>query len=408
MQKLKWPLVGAGMVIGILAGVVAASLSLFLDGVEHVMLHYHETNLHPIATGTNPWLRLLSVTLAGIIAAISWYYLQRQRKLVNINQALKQQVMPVKATILDVLTQIFYVGSGGSVGRELAPREGAVMVWQQVSRHWPRWQFDADEQRLLMATAAGAGFAGVYISPLTGMLFVVEMLYRKVTVNSVVVSLIASGIATVIGASVKGWSPYYAVVKPTWDWSQVPWVILLATLLTFVGVVFRRGITTAKAHHVTDRHILWQLPLVALLTGLVALKFPQVMGNGRGLAQLAMTTKPSLMLLGGLVVMLVAKALLTLGTLKAGAYGGVIAPSIAIGATSALMIACILMPAGWSFNPVLAGVVGATTVLSVTQRAPWMAMVMMMEICQLPLVDAIYLGMAVFVAWLMQRWFKLN
>ncbi|MCQ2570487.1 MAG: chloride channel protein, partial [Limosilactobacillus sp.] len=112
MQKLKWPLVGAGMVIGILAGVVAASLSLFLDGVEHVMLHYHETNLHPIATGTNPWWRLLSVTLAGIISAISWYYLQRQRKLVNINQALKQQVMPVKATTLAALTHISSVGSG--------------------------------------------------------------------------------------------------------------------------------------------------------------------------------------------------------------------------------------------------------------------------------------------------------
>lgn len=408
MQKIKWPLVGAGVVIGILAGLVAASLSLFLDGVEHVMLHYHETNFHPIATGTPPWWRLLSVTIGGLVAAVSWYYLQRQRKLVDINAALKQQVMPVKATILDVLTQIFYVGAGGSVGRELAPREGAVMVWQQVSRRFPRLQFDADEQRLLMATAAGAGFAGVYISPLTGMLFVVEMLYRKVTTNSVLVSLLASGIATVIGASVKGWSPYYAVVKPTWDWSQVPWVVLLAVMLTFVGVVFRHGIASAKAHHVTDYRILWQLPVMAFLTGAVAMAFPQVMGNGRGLAQLSMTTKPSLMLIGGLAVMLVAKSLLTLGSLKAGAYGGVIAPSIAIGATGALIIACILIPAGWSFNPVLAGIVGATTVLSVTQRAPWMAMVMMMEICQLPVVDSIYLGMAVFVAWLIQRWFKLK
>ena len=60
-----------------------------------------------------------------------------------------------------------------------------------------------------MTAAAGAGFAGIYISPITGMFFSVEVLLKKMTLRTVGVSLTMSTIAMLIGSLVKGFQPYY-------------------------------------------------------------------------------------------------------------------------------------------------------------------------------------------------------
>ena len=82
----------------------------------------------------------------------------------------------------------------------MAPRElGRFCLGLNVGRSYPPlvhgFTLTADDRRLLIAAAAGAGFAGIYIAPITGMLFAVEILHKNVSKRSVAVSLTMSTIA---------------------------------------------------------------------------------------------------------------------------------------------------------------------------------------------------------------------
>lgn len=174
---------------------------------------------------------MLSLVTGGLVAAVVWWLMRtRMKPAVGISKALDGQEMPVTTTIVHVLTQIFFVATGGSVGRELAPRElGAMLAqtWQRLLKRFRHIELSDDDRRLLIASAAGAGFAGVYIAPITGAMFCLELLYKKVTGRAVAVSLTMSSIAMLVGSLLRGFHPYYAVGSGAFSATSVFVVLIL-------------------------------------------------------------------------------------------------------------------------------------------------------------------------------------
>ena len=293
--------------------------------------------------------------------------------------------MPFWQTTLHVMTQIFYVGTGGSIGRELAPREAGALLaqkWENLLEKWHFPKLSADDRRLLMTAAAGAGFAGIYISPITGMFFSVEVLLKKMTLRTVGVSLTMSTIAMLIGSLVKGFQPYYILHDMTFTLTSFIFILILAPLTGLAGGFFRRFFQWAEKNQTKSKSILWQLPAIALMTGLVAYFFPEIMGNGRSLAQFAINSQQM-----HLVVVLVCGALLkviiTVLTIRAGAAGGTLTPSIAVGSALGAVLVLLLnffLP-GVSVGQ--GAILGAGTLLAASQQAPFMAMFMLIEITHL-------------------------
>ncbi|WP_461226223.1 chloride channel protein [Lacticaseibacillus suihuaensis] len=405
MEKRRENIVLAAstLVLGVVAGLGAVILSVFLDVIEQLFLHFQESAAHPFATGLTPLQQVGAVLGGGIAAAIIWYGLHRfMRPTVAISAGIAGQRMPVWTTLVHDFTQILYVGAGGSVGRELAPRELAAMLaqaWQRfLARHGLR--FSEADRKLLVAAAAGAGFAGVYIAPLTGTMFAVEILLHKVSKRTVVVSFTMSVIAMLVGSLLKGFRPYYLVGPAPFAPKTVLAVLIIAPICGAIGGWFRRAFKWAGAHATRGRHILWQLPLVAALTGAIAIGFPQIMGNGRALAQTVMQADAArlipLLLLGAVL-----KGLVTVATLRAGAAGGTLTPSIAIGATLGAVIA---LSFGGSLGLVWQlAVIGAAALLAASQQAPFMAMFMLIEVSHLDYSAILPLGLAVSLAMVFAR-----
>ena len=163
------------------------------------------------------------------------------------------------------------------------------------------------------------------------------------------------------------------------------------------GAYFRKAFQwaggKAKAKQVQD---LWQLPLAAAVTGVVAIFFPQIMGNGRGLAEFAINST-STKVIGVLLIGMLLKAAITVFTLKAGAYG-TLAPSIGIGGSfgAILGFGYIMMVPGASVAQ--AAVIGATALLAASQQAPLMALFMMFEVSHLDYTALMPMGLAVSLA----------
>lgn len=376
-------------IMGAVVGLSSGLLSKWLDLVESFFLHFRENDLMPVATGTSAQRRLLAVTIGAIIAAVIWFWMQRHYRPVKLKKAVAGQMMPFCQTILHVLTQIFYVGTGGSIGRELAPREAGAMLaqhWEQLVDRHPHWRLSGDDRRLLVAAAAGAGFAGVYIAPITGAMFCLEILYQKVSKRAVAVSFTMSAIATLVGGLFKGWQPYYYISQDAkfFPHQILPLLILLAPLLGISGTLFRQALQQVSARRAVDWHVLIQLPLVGLLTGLVATFFPQIAGNGRGVAQLAMNTSHvSRLTIALLLFGFLAKLVVTLLTIKGGAYGGVLTPSIALGSTAGVLLGMLYGLVVPGVNLTQCALVGAVAFLAASQQAPLMALFMLFEVCHL-------------------------
>ena len=400
-------LVISTIVLGLVVGLSSLFLGQLLDVVERLFLHFEENAAVPVPTETTAVNRLVSVTLGGLIVAIIWYTLKRYaQSTVSIKQALQGEKMPFAATAVHVMTQIFYVGTGGSIGRELAPREAGAMLaqqWQMIMKRVGLAKLSTDDQRLLIAAAAGAGFAGIYIAPITGMLFAVEILLKKVDMKSVAVSLSMSVIAMLIGSISKGFVPYYLIAKKDFTLNILPFVLVVGLLMGVLGAYFRRGFQWAGRHSALSSQILWQLPLAALITGLVAMFMPEIMGNGRGLAEFAFVNTDyhlALFLLVGALL----KAVVTIMTIKGGASGGTLTPSIAIGSSLGVLIGFVYVLLVPGASLVQAGVIGAAGFLAASQQAPLMALFMLFEVCHLDYSALLPMGLSVALASASSKW----
>ena len=101
------------------------------------------------------------------------------------------------------------------------------------------------------------------------------------------------------------------------------------------------------------------------------------------------------MLLGVLALTFVAKAFVTLMTIRSGASGGVLQPGIALGSTLGTMLGLL-----WLFvfpvdSVTACALIGAAALLSASQQAPLMAMCLVMELTEAPIEFFVPVGMAV-------------
>ena len=136
MEKTDWKRIGwltaATLVLGAIIGACAGLLTLLLYGVEYVMLGFIESEFIPGAFTVPAVRRIASVTLGLGVAGVIWYLLRtKTEKVPSVKKAVNGGRMPFWQTIVHVVLQIFIVGSGASIGREVAPRELGAMLAQR-------------------------------------------------------------------------------------------------------------------------------------------------------------------------------------------------------------------------------------------------------------------------------------
>lgn len=391
-------LIAAVAIVGIAIGAAAGLLTLMLYQVERFALGYIE-NAHESGPFNVPAIRrAISVTVGASIAAVMWWLLRtRTTEVPSVKKAVGGAIMPVWQTIVHVLLQIFIVGTGMSIGREVAPRELGAMFGQRFAR-WVR--LGAKDTRMLVAITAAAGLAGVYNAPLAGTFFAVEILLADVTLETVTLAFACSALASWVASLVKGTHVFYLIGKA--DGLFTPDYMLFALIaglmLGVAGALFRRGSQWAERNKPSGAGILWMMPLAGLLTGVVAIAVPQVMGNGRATAQLSFSSKADLAVIPVLLLSFVAKAIVTLMTIRSGASGGVLQPGIALGASGGAILGILWMQVFHTNSIGMYALLGACALLAASQQAPLMAICLVMELADAPINLFVPIGLAVAVS----------
>ena len=391
-------LIAAVAIVGIAIGAAAGLLTLMLYQVERFALGYIE-NAHESGPFNMPAIRrAISVTVGASIAAVIWWLLRTRTTTVpSVKKAVGGALMPVWQTIVHVLLQIFIVGTGMSIGREVAPRELGAMFGQRFAR-WVR--LGAKDTRMLVAITAAAGLAGVYNAPLAGTFFAVEILLADVTLETVTLAFACSALASWVASLVKGTHTFYLIGKANGLFTPdyMVFALIAGLMLGVAGALFRRGSQWAEKNKPSGAGILWMMPLAGLLTGVVAIVVPQVMGNGRATAQLSFSSKADLAVLPILLLSFVAKAIVTLLTIRSGASGGVLQPGIALGASGGAILGILWMQVFHTNSIGMYALLGACALLAASQQAPLMAICLVMELADAPINLFVPIGLAVAVS----------
>ena len=362
----KMRLVLAACLLGLVSGLAGIFLHFLLELVEGLAFGQSEHESGFLTDGVSSLRIWISLLLVGVSSAIVWYFLQRKEKLLSIKSQMKEEdsrpALHFWKQMLHSIWQIIAVGAGASVGKEGAPREIGALLAGPLAKGF---DLSLVDRIFLIACGAGAGLAAVYQVPLTSVFFIFETLGIAFSLKRFVLA----GVTTYIAAFVAGWvisdHALYKMPVPTWS-LQVLWVMpILVLLLTPLAYGFARLTKQATAHRIKDQRIFLTLPLAFLFLAVLAQKLPHLLGNGRMVAQEVINGIPWKTSL----VLFVLKALVVLLTLWAGAYGGTLTPSFALGMAGA---ALLTLAFGLEASSTIL-LIGAVCFLTVTLNAPFSA-----------------------------------
>ncbi|KER70619.1 chloride channel protein [Burkholderia cepacia] len=367
---------------GVGAGLGGMLLALLLHAIQHVAYGYSvahvigtESFLSGV-TGADPLRRLVVLIVCGIVAGGGWWALYRYgRPLVSIRRAVRaaDPRMPFVSTTVHALLQIVTVALGSPLGREVAPREIGSLLAGRLAH---RAGLTPDDCRLMVACGAGAGLAAVYNVPLGGAIFVLEVLLGTFELRALIVAVATSAIAAAVAWIGLCNEHQYTVPPFVLSTPLVAWSIVCGPLFGFAAYGFVRLTTRARAKAPKDG----RLPVLALLNfaaiGVLAMRFPQLLGNGKGPASLGFD---GTLTIGLAAALLVLKVPIEAGSLRAGAEGGLLTPGLANGALLGVVLGGLwsLVWPGASIGG--CALVGATAFLAASMQMPITAVVLLAE-----------------------------
>ena len=406
-------LVLAVVLTGVAAGLAAAALSWMIHFVEHLAFGQSEAQSRIVTEGTTPERRMGALLCAGLLVTLCWTWLQvKGRPVVGIKGAIAADTParrhpPFFEGTVHALLQIVAVGSGAPIGRELAPRELGSLFSGRIC---DRLGIDEEMRRLLVASGSAAGLAGVYQVPFAGAIFALEILLGRFTVTYGIVALAVSVIATVVARVEVTTDAFYVLGQIDGSVVTVLWSAVIGTLVGLPAAAFRRAVLHAEQYRAKQWDVLWALPLALLLTEVVAIWLPQVLGNGRSVAQTAYDG----ITMGMCLALILGKSVVVLATLRGGAYGGTLQPAVALGALSGILLGTGLhqLPV-WEWLPPSAAkadlhsaaVAGSAAFLAVSMNTPLTAFGLVMgftgqhDTAALPLLASVSAGMGMAHLW---------
>lgn len=315
-----------------------------------------------------------------------------------------QQLRPVAK----MLAASVSLGSGASLGPEGPSVEiGAnfgLLLGQVL-------QVSQERQRLLLGAGAAAGLAAGFNAPIAGVFFALEVVLGTTFATSAVsVVLLAAVVAALISQIGLGGQPAFTLpvyqVRSPLEFPLYMGLGLFACLVSLAYTQLLRSATACFQGQVPACRWLGRIPAAihpvigGTCIGLVALQLPQILGIGyETIDAMLQDVEFSLQLL---IVLLLAKLVMSAISLGSGLVGGVFAPAMFLGASLGAAYAKVLAVMLPGMSPYMAAppayaMVGMAAVLAGSVRAPLTAILLMFELTRdyrivLPLMAAVGLS----------------
>lgn len=301
-------------------------------------LHWHEADL---------WLLILP--LAGIMLAVAWQRWVAHANMVHCTSKIvdylnsKNYSIPGKFIYNPIAACGITLGFGGSAGAEGPIAFAGASIGSRLGK---LLGLDDKALRLLVGIGAGAGIAGIFKSPIAGVLFTIEVLRMDMGAAPVTGLIMACVCASVTCYAFTGTQVYMPYTQQAGLGVPIHWVALLgifcglyALLYNWVTIVMRKFFSSRRRPWVS-----WISG--GMIVGIILFMFPAIYGEGYPVMTQLINGDHSGVLSSGLLatpegdtsrfililtVMLILKSLATVCSNSAGGVAGDFAPTLFVG-----------------------------------------------------------------------------
>lgn len=288
------------------------------------------------------------------------------------------------------------IGFGGSVGPEAPIVLTGAAIGSNVGK---LARLNYRNITLLLCCGAGAAIASIFKAPITGVVFVLEILMLDITSASVIPLLISSITATTIALTLRGFDPIIAVTLTSEDSfriAQIPLFIVLGILCGLMSYYFTQTNTFVgdKIRGISNQYRRWLIGGVIL--GVLIFIFPPLYGEGyEGFLSLMHGKESDLfenslfyrfrdtewVLFLYVVAIMFFKVVAMATTNAAGGVGGTFAPSLFVGAFTGASLAIFCnMCFDWGVSITSFTLVGMAGVMSGVMKAPLTSIFLIAEL----------------------------
>ncbi|MEM3451548.1 MAG: chloride channel protein [Nitrososphaerales archaeon] len=279
----------------------------------------------------------------------------------------KNGFVSLRDTIGKTLASAITIGFGGSAGLEGPSLLLGGGISSFITRRLKLGQKDV---KTLFLCGAAAGFSAIFKAPLTGILFALEMPYKRDVETEVFIpASIASVTAYFTSAITLGTEtifPTQIFLMPTF--SILIHATFLGILAALVALAFMETLqrTNSISKWLANRFPMWLMTIFAgLILGVIGLLYPEVLGLGYDFVHKIAMTELGELTLTNLTALLILKIVATSVTLNFGGSGGLFIPSLYVGGTLGLIYAQTLNLE----TPVLYAILSMAAVLAATSKS---------------------------------------
>ena len=418
------------MLLAAVIGVVTAAAAVaFHESIERVrQWAYVDLARHVPLYGRGVWLLVLIPAAGGLAVGLLVRYVIRAREghgIVDVLESVQRSrgvIRPMLA-VEKIVTAAVTIGTGGSAGAEGPIVQIGAAIASAVGR---AGRAARQAMPLLIGCGSAAGVSAIFNSPLGGVLFTLEVVLQDFSFRTFTPVVLASVVANVTTGAIVRWlhgadpahGGFGAIFElPNWvkaghaqlAWGQVLPYVGLGLACGAVGVGLNRLMNWTEGWFARSRLPRPLRPAVggaALgLTGVVYVvavgwgmlgspkpippgqyAMPAFFGDGYGAIRAMLDADfyggpvgPALALAVVLVGLKVVGTCLTLGS---GGSGGIIAPSLFLGAATGAAAGLVARATGWGagVQPEMLALVGMGAVLGAVVHAPLAAILILFDV----------------------------
>lgn len=381
-----------GLLSGIAVGIVIILFQLLIETAQWYLLPDNNVENYE---GLGALQRIYLATSGGAVLAVVYFFLRNSPARVGMIQVMERLAyheghMSWKNLLLQFFTGSIAIVSGQSVGRE-GP---IVHLGSATSSLLGQYlQLPNNTIRILVSCGAAAAIAASFNTPLAGVIFSMEVIMMEYTISSFMPVILAAVSATTIARLVFDAETTFQVppLELISHWDLLP-ITIMGIFIGLNAGLFIKLLQTITVH---SQKIL--LPLRMLLAsvcvGLIAVAVPEVMSIGYDTVNMAMFGQLGLW---ALMMILVAKLMATSLCIGLGIPGGLIGPTLVMGAVSGGVIGLLAeMIFHMGSHPGFYAMLGMGAMMGATLNAPLAALVALLELTGNP--HIIFPGMLVVV-----------
>ncbi|WP_057832792.1 chloride channel protein [Colwellia sp. TT2012] len=337
LPKISWQICLLAIIGGCASAFLVVLFTLTIEEIQQLYLIKRDnySSLDELSRFDLPIIGAIIILFFGWLTG--YKYLRTGIPFVLHRLKVAHGVIPFKNTLNQFWGSAVALASGFSVGRE-GP---AVHLGAACSSYMANaLKLPYNSVRTLCACGIAAGIAATFNTPIAAVIFVMEVIMREYKVHIFVPVMLAAIVGSLITRSVFGSSHNFEYFHPI-ALDQYPYfsLVLLAIVLGILAAAFNKYLVLIIKLSV-KYHIVPRLLLAAFITGILGYLVPGAMGTGTSAIDISLTSNLSL---GLLFSLLIAKLLMTMFALGLGIPGGIIGPTLGIGAIAGACASALLI-----------------------------------------------------------------